>query len=292
MDGDTTADAAKFYTEIFPNSHISATTRFTEVGQEFHGQDPGSIMTVEYTIDGFSFSALNGGSHFTPNPSISFFVRCENADEVNRLWKKLSPGGSVLMPLDSYPFNERYGWIQDRFGVSYQLITAPSAAGQRISPCLLFTGEVCGKAEEAIDFYTSVFTNSAAGEITRYGAGQEPDAEGTVMHGEFQLEGQACIAMDSALNHDFSFNEGISLIVDAETQPEIDRYWNALSAVPEAEQCGWLKDRFGVSWQILPNSEMNRVLASDNEEAKKRVLEAMFRMKKIDIAGLQMVEKS
>ncbi|AFG36501.1 VOC family protein [Spirochaeta africana] len=287
LDGQSAVEAAELYTRIFPDSRITATTHYTEVGQELHGQKPGAVMTVEYEIDGFSFSALNGGAAFTPNPSISFFVRCENAVEVDRLWAELSPGGTALMPLDSYTFNERYGWIQDKFGVSYQLIVDPPAPGQRISPSLLFVGDVCGKAEEAMQFYTSVFADSALGEIARYSAGQEPDAEGTVMHGQFRLEGQQCIAMDSALQHDFGFTEGISLIVDVESQQELDRYWNELSAVPEAEMCGWLKDRFGVSWQILPNSAMNQVLVSDDEAAKRRLLAAMFHMKKIDIAGLQ-----
>lgn len=287
LDGKSVLEAAEFYTRIFPNSRITATTHYTEVGQEFHGQQPGAVMTVEYEIDEFSFTALNGGTTISPNPSISFFVRCKNPAEVDALWAELSPGGTALMPLDSYPFSERYGWIQDRFGVSYQLIVDPPSPGQRISPSLLFVGDVCGKAEEAMQFYTSVFADAAIGEIAHYDAGQEPDIEGSVMHGQFQLEGQSCIAMDSALQHDFCFTEGISLIVDVESQPELDRYWDSLSAVPEAEMCGWLKDRFGVSWQILPNSAMNRVLVSGDEEAKKRLLSAMFQMKKIDIAGLQ-----
>lgn len=279
-------EAAEFYTTLFPNSRITGTTHYTEAGQEFHGHEPGAVMTVEYEIDGFAFSALNGGPYFSLNPSISFFVRCESADEVNRLWNELAVDGTVHMPLDTYPFSERYGWIQDRFGVSYQLVVSSAPVTQRIVPSLLFVGAVCGKAEEAMLYYVSSFKNASLGELARYGAGQEPEIAGSVMYGEFQLEGQSFVAMDSAQDHHFNFSEAVSLIIDATNQDEIDTYWNALSAVPEAEQCGWLKDRYGVSWQVFPNAEMNRVLTGDDELRKRRALEALFQMKKIDLAAL------
>ncbi|KGE72080.1 VOC family protein [Spirochaeta lutea] len=289
LDNQAAEEAAEFYTGIFPNSRITAKTYYTEVGREFHGQEPGSVMTVEYQIDGFSFTALNGGASFTPNPSISFFVRCQDAREVDRIWQALTPGGRILMPLDSYPFNERYGWIQDRFGVSYQVSVTPAPEGQRVSPCLLFVGEQCGKAEQAMNHYASVFPGASVGEIARYPEGMEPDIPGTVMYGEIHILDRQIIAMDSAQDHGFSFSEGISLVADTPSQEELDRYWNALSADPGAEQCGWLKDCYGVSWQILPNEAMNRLLTSENEAAKHRMLQAMFTMKKIDIAALELL---
>ncbi|WP_321992439.1 VOC family protein [Marispirochaeta aestuarii] len=285
---DTQAEeAAAFYTSIFPNSRITGTTHYTEAGKELHGKEPGSVMTVLFEAGGFSFTALNGGPYFALNPSISFFVRCENAAEVDRLWKELSTGGTVLMALDSYFFSERYGWIQDRFGVSWQLILAPESLEPRIVPSLLFVRDVCGKAEEAMNFYTSVFRRASMGEIARYGTGQEPDAADSVMYGEFSLEGRKFAAMDSAQEHTFGFNEGVSLLVDAQSQEEIDHYWKALSAVPESEQCGWLKDRYGISWQIFPDTEMNRLLQDGDEVKSTRTLEAMFTMKKIDLEGLR-----
>ncbi|MFA7567194.1 MAG: VOC family protein, partial [Alkalispirochaeta sp.] len=284
---DQAEEAAAFYTSIFPNSRITGTTTYTEVGQDQHGRQPGSVMTVTFEIDGFGFTALNGGPHFTLNPSISFFVHCETIEETDRLWQELSRDGAVLMPLDAYPFSERYGWVQDRFGVSWQVIVSPAAATHRIVPSFLFVGDVCGKAEEAMRYYASVFSNASVGDIARYGAEHAPNREGTVMYGEFQMEGQPFVAMDSADEHAFSFNEAISLIVDATSQEEIDSYWRALSAVPDAEQCGWLKDRYGVSWQIFPETEMNRILQSADDAQKNRTLEAMFQMKKIDLAALR-----
>ena len=150
---------------------------------------------------------------------------------------------------------------------------------------LLFVGDACGKAEEASDFYLSVFKNAKRGAIARYPAGMEPDREGTVMFTDFKLEGQWFAAMDSAHMHDFTFNEAISFIVHCDNQAEIDHYWAALSAVPEAEQCGWLKDKYGVSWQIVPTA-MDAMLASGDQEKIARVTEAFLNMKKFDIAEL------
>ena len=191
------------------------------------------------------------------------------------------------MPLDSYPFSEKYGWIQDKYGVSWQVILSEEEALQKIMPSLMFVGNNAGRAEEAIDFYASVFDDTNIKQIARYGADQKPDEEGTIMYADFELEGQLFAAMDSAQEHDFSFSEGISLMVNCDTQDEIDYYWEKLSAVPEAEQCGWLKDEFGVSWQILP-TKMNKLLFSgEDSDRSKRAMEAMLQMKKLDIEALK-----
>ena len=191
------------------------------------------------------------------------------------------------MPLDTYPFSAWYGWLQDKYGVSWQLIlTSPDGEERpRIIPSLMFVGPVCGQAEAATDLYLSVFKNSNRGAITRYPAGMEPDHEGTVMFTDFRLDDQWFAAMDSAHKHDFAFNEAISLMVHCDNQEEIDSYWEQLSAVPEAEQCGWLKDQFGVSWQIVPTG-MDGMLASGDQKKSARVTEAFLSMKKIDIAAL------
>ena len=157
------------------------------------------------------------------------------------------------MPLDSYPFSERYGWTEDRFGLSWQVMHAGKGTSNSRSFRRCVRGRVCGRAEEAIDFYVSVFPQSERGDVLRYESGEGPDAEGTIKHAAFTLAGLEFAAMDSALEHDFGFNEAISFMVSCDTQDEIDFFWERLSAVPEAEQCGWLKDRFGVSWQVVPS---------------------------------------
>ncbi len=192
------------------------------------------------------------------------------------------------MPLDKYPFSEHYGWVQDKYGLTWQLILTNPEGEERpfIIPSLLFVGEVAGRAEEAINHYLSIFKNSKMGALARYGAGQEPDREGTVMYADFMLEGQWFAAMDSAREHHFAFNEAISFLVECDSQEEIDYYWERLSAVPEAEQCGWLKDRFGLSWQISP-SDLGEMMENGTREQIDRVTQAFLPMKKFDIAELQ-----
>lgn len=279
-------EAANFYVSLFSNSSIDTITHYSEVGREIHGMEAGSVLTVEFTLEGYSFLNLNGGPAFTPNPSISFFVNCQTKEEVTKLWEAFSQDGKVLMPLDKYDFSEYYGWVQDRFGVSWQLTIADENTKQKIVPSLLFTEEKAGKAEEAIGFYTNVFKNARAGNIFRYGPGMEPDSEDSVMYGDFTLEGQLFTAMDSAREHNYTFNEAISLIVNCDDQAEVDYYWEKLSAVPEAEQCGWLKDKYGVAWQITPVM-LYELLGDQETEASKRAMDAMMRMKKLDIAALQ-----
>lgn len=212
----------------------------------------------------------------------------EAKTRIDAVWAKLLEGGKVLMPLDTYPFSERYGWVQDKYGLSWQLIFTNPKGEERplIVPALLFVGDVCGKAEEATDFYLSVFTESTRGGIAHYPAGMEPDKESTVMFTDFTLAGQWFAAMDSARMHDFTFNEAVSLIVNCENQEEIDYYWEKLSAVPESEQCGWLKDKYGISWQIVP-TRMDEMLGSGTEEQRARVTQAFLPMKKLEIAALE-----
>ena len=283
---DQAEEAANFYTSLFRDSKIGEVARYPEEGKEVHGRPAGSVMTVDFQLHGYDFTALNGGPAFRFTPAISFFVNCDTAGEVDRLWSELSDGGTALMPLDTYPFSPKYGWIQDRYGVSWQVMLAEGDVQQAIIPSMLFVGDVCGRTEEAIGFYTSVFGDSEPREIHRYGADQEPDQEGTVMSADFALEGQLFAAMDSAHEHEFTFNEAISFVVSCETQEEVDHYWERLSEDPGVEQCGWLKDRFGVSWQIVPTA-LSELLARPDRERAGRVMEAMLRMKKIDIAGLR-----
>lgn len=279
-------EAVNFYTSIFNNSKVGNVSRYDEASAQASGQSAGSLLTVEFEIAGYKFVGLNGGPVFKFTPAISFFVNCKTADEVQNLWDKLSVGGKTLMPLDSYFFSEKYGWVEDKFGVSWQLILSQGESEQKIIPSMMFVGDGCGRAKEAIDFYTSLFGNSTVISTFPYGAGQEPDKEGTLAYADFKLEGQLFAAMDSAHEHRFTFNEAVSFMVNCNTQEEVDYFWARLSAVPESEQCGWLKDKFGVSWQIVPVALFK--LMSDPDPVKsQRVTQAMLQMKKIDIKALE-----
>jgi predicted 3-demethylubiquinone-9 3-methyltransferase (glyoxalase superfamily) len=283
---DQAEEAAHFYTSLFKDSRVGQVTRYDKATAEASGRPEGSAMTVDFRLAGQDFVALNGGPHFKFTPAISFLVTCSAEDEIDRLWRDLSQGGRTLMPLDAYPFSDKYGWLEDRYGVSWQLILANGEVEQKLVPSLMFVGNVCGKAEAAIALYTSVFPDAKLRQIMRYGADQAPDREETVMFADFELAGQLFAAMDSARAHDFTFTEAVSFIVNCETQEEVDRFWHALSAVPEAEQCGWLKDWFGVSWQIVP-TVLPKLLSDPDQEKAQRVMQAMLQMKKLDIAALE-----
>lgn len=279
-------EAAEFYVAAFGgDSAVTSTTPIFDTPS-------GDVEVVIFRLLGHEFMSISAGPFFEINPSISFMVnfdpsqRADARQALDALWGKLAAGGKFLMPLDKYPFSERYGWIQDRFGVSWQLILTNPAGEVRpnIIPSLMFTNNA-GKAEEAMKFYTSIFENPKQGLIARYSPGMEPDKEGTVMFEDFMLLGQWFAAMDSAQRHDFAFNEAVSLVVHCDTQAEIDFYWKKLSAVPEAEQCGWLKDKYGVSWQVVP-SLMGELMGGSPEQ-RARVTRAFLKMKKFDIATLR-----
>jgi predicted 3-demethylubiquinone-9 3-methyltransferase (glyoxalase superfamily) len=272
-------EAAEFYSSTLPDSMVTDVTAI-------HDTPSGDTDIVSFELMGQPFMAISAGPLFTFTPAVSFLISCATKEEVDTLWARFAEGGAALMPLDSYPFSERYGWTEDRYGLSWQIMLAgEEQTGQRITPTLMFTGEVCGKAEEAIDLYASVFPDSKVGPILRYGEDEDPDDEGTIKHASFALEGQGFAAMDSARVDD-GFNEAISFLVRCETQEEIDHYWDSLSAVPEAEQCGWLKDRYGLSWQVVPRA-MDEMMRSGTKEQMARVTEAFLKMKKFDIAELR-----
>ena len=260
-------EAAEFYCSVFENSKVGSDNK----------------IVVEFELAGQRFIGLNGGPMFTKNPSVSFLVVYETEEEIDKAWAKLSEGGMPLMPLDKYDFSKRYGWIQDQYGTSWQLYFGNlKDVGQKITPTLMFTREQNGRAKEAIKFYTSVFDNSSVSGIMEY-TEEDPDTTGNVKHAQFTLDGHVFMAMESSLEHPFTFNEGISFVVECETQKEIDYFWNALSVGGSEGQCGWLKDQFGVSWQIVP--AVLKELMSDPGRSK-RVMDAFMKMKKFDIEKL------
>ncbi len=282
-------EAAEFYVSLFPGSRLTSVTTLP-------GTPSGDCDLVSFELAGQPFMAISAGPMFKFNPSVSFHARCSTEEEVDGVWEKLSAGGKILMPLGSYPFSDRYGWLEDRYGLSWQVIL-PRATEfqQKFMPTLMFVGKACGKAEEAMGFYASVFnsapSSAAAGEtkgtvLSRYGKGEDPDAEGAVRYEQFSLLGQEFGAMDSAREHRFAFNEAISFLVPCDTQEEIDYFWGKLSADPRAEQCGWLKDKYGLSWQIAP-AAMRDWLDSQDHQRMARVTQAFLKMKKFDLAALQ-----
>jgi predicted 3-demethylubiquinone-9 3-methyltransferase (glyoxalase superfamily) len=277
---DNAEEAVNFYTSAFDNSKINSITRLPE-------GTPGpedNVMTAEFQLAGQEFLALNGGPQFAFTPAVSFFVSCDTEAEIDALWQKLSAGGTVLMELEKYPFSAKFGWIQDKFGVSWQLNLA--SFSQKITTFLMYVGEQHGKAEEAVNLYTSLFEDSRIVTLERYAAGEQ-DPAGTVKHVSFTLNGQPFMAMDSSWEHQFTFTEAISFFVNCETQAEVDHLWEKLSEGGEQLPCGWLKDRYGVTWQIIP-AILGEMLQDKDPERARRVMDAMLKMGKIEIQGLEL----
>lgn len=288
-------EAADFYTFVFPESKVTHTT-------VLHNTPSGDCDVVTFELWKQEFMAISAGPLFKFNPAVSFIVNFDpllfssSADsekaameKLDAAWNKLADGGNVLMPLDQYPFSKRYGWVADKYGLSWQLMLTDPAGEPRppVIPSFLFVKNKCGKAEEAINFYLSVFKESKLGGMHRYPKGMGPDKEGSIMFADFMLENKWFAAMDSAHDqHNFDFNESISFLVNCADQAEIDYYWQKLSAVPESEQCGWLRDKYGMSWQIT-SADMQKWMTEGTQEQTDRVTQAFLQMKKLDVAKLK-----
>lgn len=287
-------EAAAFYTSVFPESKVIHTGLLRNTPS-------GDCDIVRFELWGQQFMAISAGPYFKFNPSISFMVHfdartfgdaqdSEQAarEKLDEVWNKLKEEGNVLMDIGEYPFSKRYGWIADKYGLSWQLMLTDTTADPRpsIMPSMLFVGDNCGKAEEAMEFYLSIFKDAKPGAMHRYVAGMEPDKEGSVMYEDFMLERRWFAAMDSAHKHQFEFNEAVSFLVNCADQAEINHYWQKLSAVPEAEQCGWLKDKYGMSWQIS-SAEMQEIMEKGTQEQVDRIAQAFLKMKKLEIATLK-----
>lgn len=262
-------EAAEFYCSIFNNSKINAETP----------------LVVKWELEGTTIMGLNGGPMFTINPSISLFVSCDSAEETERIWNGLIEGGSAMMPLDKYPWSEKYGWLTDKFGMTWQIMQGQQPAGRpKIIPSFLFAGDQYSKAVEAINAWTSIFPNSTAHQLMLYAEG-EPQPAGNLKFGHFTLNNTLFAAMDGIGDHKFKFNEAVSLVVECENQEEIDNFWNKLTADGGKESmCGWLSDKFGVNWQIVPKNI--GAIMMDPQKGP-RAMQEIMKMKKLDIALLE-----
>lgn len=258
-------EAAEFYAATFPNCEIVGTSYYPKTAEEgladFQQDLAGKELTVDFEIAGFRFTLINADDTFAPNPAISFFVnfdpsRGETREQLDELWNKLSDGGQALMPLDKYDWSEYYGWVQDRYGVSWQLMLSDPSGDPRpfIVPSLQFGGVAQNRAAEAIDYYTSVFQNSQKASAWPYGEPTGLATAESLMYADFQLDGQWFAANDSGVEQEHTFGAGISLMVNCKDQAEVDYLWEKLSTVPEAEQCGWCQDKIGLSWQVVPEN--------------------------------------
>ena len=258
-------EAAALYCSAFSAARITSQSPFV-TGIEIGGQH---------------ITLLDGGPQYRPNASISFYVGCETIAEFDQIWDALSASGTVVAAPASTPWSDRYGYVTDKFGVAWQLgVQAARDITQKVTPYFMFTGNQYGKAEEAIKLYSTVFKGaSVAGDAVRYGKNDAGEHAGYVRHVEMNLLNQKFMLADVAEGA-VGFTEGVSLTVHCESQEEVDYYWTKLTQGGKESMCGWLKDRFGVSWQIIPT--VLTKLMSDPSKAGKAA-KAFMTMRKLDI---------
>lgn len=283
----TAAQAADFYTSIFPNARIVTTQYYpSDHLPDFQREFAGQPLAVEFEIDGYRLAGINAGPEFPINPSVSLMLNFDPSrdaaarDHLDALWAALSAGGRVLMPLGEYPFSPRYGWVADRYGVSWQLIVTNPEGEPRpfVMPTMLFGAGAQNRAGEAIDRYASVFPGARVGSLSRYPEPTGPARAGSIQFADIELLGQWFALMDAGADQDSSFTCGVSLMIECADQAEIDYYWSQLSEVPDAEQCGWCADRFGLSWQVVP-ANLDDLMRNPGAYDK------LMAMKKLDIAA-------
>lgn len=276
-------EAMNFYLNVFPQSE--------KLGQAKLAKTPsGEVDMVSFKVFDLEIAAISAGPYQSTNPSISFFIECSEERMLSQLWRALEEEGTALMPLNDYAFSPLFGWVQDKFGVSWQLSLNSSLKEPQILTMLLFTKENAGRAEEAMKEFVRVFPDSEIKQLTYYPQGMDPEVEGQVMQGAATLTGQSFLFVDSSQPHAFAFSPGVSLMVYCEDQEEIDDYWEKLSYVPEAEQCGWVCDSFGISWQIVP-TDLNEKMFHYDWETLQRVNQVIQTMKKLNIAQIKQAEK-
>lgn len=263
------AEAAEFYTSVFRNSKITVNTP----------------MVINLEIEGQKLMLLNAGPQFKPNLCLSLMVTCNSKEEVESYYHRLSEKGKVMMELDAYPWSEKYAWVEDKYGISWQLYFNTEKPKQKISPVMMFTGKNAGKCKEALSYYTTIFPDSEIQGIMEYEEGQG-DIAGNVAHSQFIINDYVMMAMDSSHDHKTNFTEGTSMTVMTKDQDETDYYWNEFTKEGEESMCGWLKDKYGFSWQIVPY-RLIELTNTHEVEKNQNAFGAMLKMKKIIIKDIE-----
>ncbi len=277
-------EAATFYCSCIPNSAVLNRGIIPDTPS-------GDAELVEFTLAGRTVMAISAGPNFRFNPSNSLMVTFSSKEALIAAWNQLKVGGEEMMPLDSYPFSPLYGWTTDRYGLSWQLGLDPEANYEAdLRPCLLFSNKVCGQAEAAAELYTSIFSPSVIELVSYYQPEEKVSPEAKVNYLGLQVLDLPLALMDNGYPADFQFNEAFSLLISCEDQAEIDYYWSKLSAVPEAEECGWLKDRFGVSWQVSAEG-MSEIIFTQDRSSLQALVKVLLEMKKLDVKALYEASK-
>jgi predicted 3-demethylubiquinone-9 3-methyltransferase (glyoxalase superfamily) len=283
-------EAVKLYISTFKNSKITHTTYYTDAGEKVSGIPKGTVQTISFEAAGLEMLGLNGGPSFgEQSPSVSLFVTCGSVAELDTVYNKLSAGGSTLLPLQEYPFSKRYVFFSDKYGIHWQLFLEEGSA-QKITPSIIFGGDHKGLGAKAMEFYLKVFKNSKTLVDFRYAQGEGDGIPGSVKHARLLLDGSEMVIMDSGHSQPMKMSNGISFIIHCKNQAEVDYFWDAIAKKGQEIQCGWISDEFGVTWQVVPD-ELNKLMEGEPKRSE-RMMQAMFKMKKLNIDELKQIYSS
>ncbi len=267
-------EAADFYCETF-DGKITADTP----------------VVLNFELFDQKFMFLNAGSQFEKNGSISFTILCETEDERTEYWTALIEEGTVLKEVNENDLNSRVDTVLDQFGVTWNLIVDKTLIDQKIIPTLLFSNQNQGKAVAAEIFYTDIFSEGDYENVLKEFEISEMRSEEILQNGfvgHFKIAHYSLICEDNLIDNQLDFNEGISLVVMTDDQVETDHLWDSLlDNGGRASMCGWLKDQFGVSWQIVPKKLLELMNDLEQPQKAQKVVEAMMTMQKFDISTLE-----
>lgn len=260
-------EAAQFYTTVFEDATILS-------------QNP--MVTIMH-INGCQFMLLNGGNTYSPNPAISYYVYCGSEEMVQNIYAKITEKGKILMALDSYDWSPKYAWVEDEYGVNWQLDVNDSSSEQKIVPSIMLSNEQFLKTKEIQQFYTSTFVPSEVLLEANYPAGSSVP-EDALLFTQFRIKDMLLNAMSNSQPFEYSFTAGNSFVVECDFQEDIDFYWETLGENGSYQMCGWLTDSYGISWQIVPKI-LKQLMADENRAP--RVIEAFLDMQKFNIQKLK-----
>ena len=265
-------EAAELYVSIFENSSLLDTS---PIQDESSGQE----KYVKFILDGLQLEAFSAGSYFNFNTASSLLVHCESDDELEYLWHKLKEDGRIHKDLCLDKNDLMYGCLQDKFGLVWRFIKTKENIRQKITPCLLFSGDT----QKALIYYEDIFENS----IIKF---LDKNQDNHLIYADFKIDDLELVCIDVEAEENPGFAEAFTFVIKCENQIDVNYYWKRLSYESGAEEFGWLKDKFGLSWHIVPKS-LDQKLMLGFLQQREAVIIKTLEMKKIIIKDINTVYK-
>lgn len=273
-------EAIAVYTSLFEDSEVKWRHQLT-------GKSAETVDVISFRLANLELLAIGAKSTAKLNESLSLLVTVNNRTELEALYQELSQGGRLLLPLDSYDFSPYYVWLEDRFGLSWQLsLDENQTTKYHLAICFLFSQEQVGLAEPFLKKYQALFQKASIEAVSYYKEGEMPNPAAKVRSGKLTIDDQSLVVMDHGYGGESCFTEAFSLIVYVDSQKESDAYYEALSHVPEAESCGWVEDEFGLSWQIVPRLLLE-AYADRDEKSLSAINTKLLTKKRLDTKAIK-----